>query len=64
MCITTYGNITSHVIIFVIWGFIKLRKPLILNPADDEMFKVNNRNTRIRFEICSKLTIMTPDQRQ
>ena len=23
------------------------------------MFKFNNRNTRIRFEICSKLTIKT-----
>ena len=25
------------------------------------MFKVNNRNTRTRCEICSKLTIMTND---
>ena len=25
------------------------------------MFKVNNRNTRKRFEICSKLTIKTPE---
>ena len=27
------------------------------------MFKVNNRNTRTRCEICSKLTIETPEQR-
>ena len=27
------------------------------------MFKVNNRNTRIRCEICSKLTIKTPERR-
>ena len=27
------------------------------------MFKVNNRNTRTRCEICSKLTIKTPEQR-
>ena len=27
------------------------------------MFKVNNRNTRRRFEICSKLTIKTPERR-
>ena len=27
------------------------------------MFKVNNRNTRIRYEICSKLTIKTPERR-
>ena len=26
------------------------------------MFKANNRNTRTRCEICSKLTIKTPEQ--
>ena len=29
-----------------------------------EMFKVNNRNTWTRCEICSKLTIKTPERRQ
>ena len=33
-------------------------------PAGNYMFKVNNRNTRTRCEICSKLTIKTPEQRQ
>ena len=28
------------------------------------MFKVNNRNSRTRCEICSKLTIKTPEQPQ
>ena len=28
------------------------------------MFKVNNRNTRTRCEICSKVTIKTPERRQ
>ena len=28
------------------------------------MFKVNNRNTRRRCEICSKLTIKIPERRQ
>ena len=28
------------------------------------LLKVNNRNTRTRCEICSKLTIKTPEQRQ
>ena len=28
------------------------------------LFKTNNRNTRKRGEICSKLTIKTPDRRQ
>ena len=26
--------------------------------------KVNNRNTRTRCDVCSKLTIKTPEQRQ
>ena len=30
-------------------------------PACNYMFKVNNRNTRPRCEICSKLTIKTPE---
>ena len=34
-----------------------------LNPAGNYMFKVNNRNTRTRCEICSKLTIKTPERR-
>ena len=31
-------------------------------PAEKYMFKVNNRNIRTRFEICSKLTIKTPER--
>ena len=33
-------------------------------PAGTYMFKVNNRNTRTRCEICSELTINTPERRQ
>ena len=32
-------------------------------PTSNYMFKVNNRNTRTRCEICSKLTIEAPDRR-
>ena len=32
-------------------------------PAGNYMFQVNNRNTRTRCEICSKLTIKTPERR-
>ena len=32
-------------------------------PAGNCMFKVNNRNTRKRCQICSKLTIKTPERR-
>ena len=35
-----------------------------VNPTDNYMFKVNNRNTRTRCEICSKLTIKTPERCQ
>ena len=34
-----------------------------INPADIYLLEVNNRNTRTRSEICSKLTIKTPEQR-
>ena len=32
-------------------------------PVDIYLLKVNNRNTRTRCEICSKLTIKTPERR-
>ena len=32
-------------------------------PAGNYMFKVNNRNTRTRYEICPKLTIKIPERR-
>ena len=32
-------------------------------PAGIYLLKVNNRNTRTRREICSKLTIKTPERR-
>ena len=36
---------------------------LTVNPAGNYMFKVNNRTTRARCEIYSKLTIKTPERR-
>ena len=33
-------------------------------PAGICLLKVNNRNTRTSYEICSKLTIKTPERRQ
>ena len=33
-------------------------------PADIYLFKVNNRNTRTRSEICSRLAIKIPERRQ
>ena len=34
------------------------------NPANIYLLKVNNRNTRKRYEICLKLTIKAPERRQ
>ena len=36
---------------------------LIDNPSDNYLFKVNKINTRKRCEICSELTIKTPERR-
>ena len=36
----------------------------VTDPAGNYIFKVNNRNTRTRCEICSKLTVKTPERRQ
>ena len=43
---------------------IAVRKTPVTNPAGIYLLKVNNRNTRTRCEICSKLTINTPERRQ
>ena len=32
-------------------------------PAGIYLFKVDNRNTRTMYEVCSKLTIKTPERR-
>ena len=43
---------------------VKMRNVLASIPAVNYMFKINNRSTRTRFEVCSKLTIKTPERRQ
>ena len=43
--------------------FHYLRFQVGSDPAGNYMFKVTNRNTRARCEICSKLTIKTPEGR-
>ena len=41
---------------------IKGRKLYFRFPANTYLFKVNNRNTRKRYEICSELTIEIPER--
>ena len=36
----------------------------VTSTASNYLFKVNDRNTRTRSEICSKLTIKTPERRR
>ena len=48
-------NMALLLIVFhVVWGAF---------PSGNYIFKVNNRNTRTKCEICSKLTIKTPERR-
>ena len=45
-------------------SFIGLQLTITLTQAGNiNLFKVNNRNTRKKFEISSKLTIKTPERR-
>ena len=39
-----------------------LKSHISNRPADNYMFKINNRSTRRKGETCSKLTIKTPGQ--
>ena len=43
------------------WCSLRCKKQL--SPAGNYMFKVNNRNTRTRYEICLKLIVKTPEWR-
>ena len=44
-----------------LWNYVELCREANF-PAGNYIFKVNNRNTRPRCEICSKVTIKTPEQ--
>ena len=43
------------------WIHFLLKLTVVL--AGNYMFKVNNRNARTKSEMCSKLTIKTPERR-
>ena len=42
---------------------VSYSKMSLIFPANIYLFKGNSRNSRKRFEICSKLTIKTPERR-
>ena len=61
----TYFSPMSH--FYTPWKLQKthgLKAKMRPNPVDYYMFKVNNRDTRTRCEICSKLTIKIPERHQ
>ena len=48
-----------------VFNLTKSSKDFVIRyPVNNCMFKVNNRNTRTRCEICSKLTMKTTERRQ
>ena len=51
--------LTASSILSILQGFSKEHIPRNLN-----MFKLNNRNIRTKYEICSNLTKKTPERRQ
>ena len=59
------GQLFSQVKFFDYLGLFQTPFGVFLgfNPANIYLFKVNDRNTRKRWEICSKLTIKTPERR-
>ena len=52
-----------HTTLNYIENVIQVARSYIIIPVGNYMFKVSNRNTRPRCEVCSKLTINTPEQR-
>ena len=58
------GAINMILVIFLILYKEKIETNcLSLTLTGSYMFKVNNRNTRTNCEICSRLTIKTPERR-
>ena len=59
-----YNAIQLQILIFfILYGAFLCCCSMMLNPAGIYLLKVNNRNTKTRCEICSKLTINTPERR-
>ena len=46
------------------WSNVKKYEFVTVLTDYDGLYKVNNRNNRLRYEICSKLKIKTPERRQ
>ena len=66
-CFTRFEGLGPKSRPFLVYQTTSINQNQIMmsfNSAGIYLFKVNNRNTRTRCEICSKLTINTPERRQ
>ena len=61
---TTNRSKWLHAVFFVTKWLKTCEQTNRLDPANIYLFKVNNRNTTIRWKICSKITTKTPELRQ
>ena len=59
-----HENVISCIIYYISCMIFPNSNFLQQNPANIHVFKVNNRNTGKRCEICSKSTIKIPERRQ
>ena len=59
--LTIFNNFVGATCLIILISIIPC---FVSYPAGNYMLKVNNRNTRTRSEICSKLTIKIPERRQ
>ena len=61
---TTSGGIVLVSLLVTLKRYLSLARGPGVFPSGNHMFKVSNRNTRARCEICLKLTIKTLERRQ
>ena len=62
MKILYYSKYSFNIFWYIQVNTFKVYK-VTVHPAGNYMFKVNNRNTRAKCEICPKLTIKTQERR-
>ena len=60
LSVTSFRLFKIMIIIYI----IDLTIAILIIPTDIYLLKVSNRNTRTICEICSKITIKTPDRHQ
>ena len=57
-----FTKIFVHLLIVAVVSNFKVFKLIGWDPANTDLFKVNNRNSKKKCEICSKFTIKTAER--